>query len=247
MNSDTRESRGPLVIGAQPAQDLCAGDARGRGPPRRQPRGAAGAFSGLRGASGAGKSTLLHLLGGLDTPPPARWQWTDAASRRCPSASWRYFATKDGFVFRLTICCRNWTPWRMSACRPASPRAGLRGARARRPTARTGRPRDRLDHRPSELSGGEQQRVAIAAADHAPDLILADEPTGNSTRTPAKRSLRCCARCGRAAGDAPDRHHDARVAAGAPRRSNSKTASGCPAVSAAVPLKAHLSVGVEGT
>jgi ABC-type lipoprotein export system ATPase subunit len=143
---------------------------------------ARGDFLGLRGASGAGKSTLLHLLGGLDTPNQGEiW----LAKRNLATLSRRELARvrneEIGFIFQAyyllpeldaleNVCL----PARMART-PASEAE----ARGRLLLERVGL-KDRVDHKPYELSGGEQQRVAIARAlINEPDLILADEPTGN--------------------------------------------------------------------
>src|SRR5438046_952688 len=143
---------------------------------------ARGEFLALRGASGAGKSTLLHLLGGLDAPNLGEiW----LAGRNLAGLSRRDLARlrnkEVGFIFQAyyllpeldaleNVCL----PARMA--RIPAPQAEARG---RELLARVGL-KERMEHKPYELSGGEQQRVAIARAlINEPDLILADEPTGN--------------------------------------------------------------------
>ena len=141
-----------------------------------------GEFLALQGASGAGKSTLLHLLGGLDTPTRGE---IELAGRNLAALRPRDLARlrrqEVGFIFQAyhllpeldaleNVCL----PARMARV-PAAQAA----ARGRELLARVGLAA-RLEHKPYELSGGEQQRVAIARAlINQPPLLLADEPTGN--------------------------------------------------------------------
>ena len=141
-----------------------------------------GDFVALRGASGAGKSTLLHLLGGLDTPTSGE-VWLE--SRNLSTLSSSDLADlrhkQVGFIFQAyyllpeldaleNVCL----PARMA--RTPAARAAARGCEL---LERVGL-KERMEHKPYELSGGEQQRVAIARAlINEPELILADEPTGN--------------------------------------------------------------------
>jgi ABC-type lipoprotein export system ATPase subunit len=141
-----------------------------------------GDFLGLRGASGAGKSTLLHLLGGLDNPSQGEiWMEGRNLATLSRSELAQLRNTNVGFIFQAyyllpeldaleNVCL----PARM-ARKPAS-QAEKRG---RELLERVGL-KERVEHKPYELSGGEQQRVAIARAlINEPELILADEPTGN--------------------------------------------------------------------
>lgn len=141
-----------------------------------------GDFVALRGASGAGKSTLLHLLGGLDVPTRGD---VFLGGKNLAALSRRELArvrnTQVGFIFQAyyllpeldaleNVCL----PARMARV-PAS-QAARRGEELLKLVGLG----DRIEHRPYELSGGEQQRVAIARAlINEPQLILADEPTGN--------------------------------------------------------------------
>jgi len=135
------------------------------------------------GASGSGKSTLLNILGGVDAPTAgeARVAGLDLLKMGRRDRV-RYRRRVVGFVWQQTA--RNLLPYLSAAENVELPMAldGRAGSR-RRPRARELLAQvglaNRLDHRPGELSGGEQQRVAIAVAvANEPNVLLADEPTG---------------------------------------------------------------------
>lgn len=141
-----------------------------------------GDFLALRGASGAGKSTLLHLIGGLDTPNSGEIFFAGENLSKYSEGRLTHFRNRRvGFVFQsyhllpeLTALENVCLPGRIARLSSSSI-----VTRATELLARVGLA-ERLDHKPSELSGGEQQRVAIARAlINEPVLLLADEPTGN--------------------------------------------------------------------
>jgi len=136
----------------------------------------------LVGASGVGKSTLLHVLGALDRPSGGRvlYQGEDLF-RRGESALARYRRQEVGFVFQFYNLLGEMSALENAMMPALLERRPWREARERAAAAlaEVGLA-DRMDHRPGEMSGGEQQRVAVARAlMNGPRIILADEPTGN--------------------------------------------------------------------
>jgi len=141
-----------------------------------------GEFLALRGASGAGKSTLLHLIGGLDSPNAGEIFFKGQNLANFSESELTQFRSRRvGFIFQAYHLLPELTALE-NVCLPARVArisAGQAGRRGRELLVRVGL-KDRTDHKPSELSGGEQQRVAIARAlINEPELLLADEPTGN--------------------------------------------------------------------
>lgn len=142
----------------------------------------AGEFLAVRGASGAGKSTLLHLVGGLDKPTAGEiWIGGERLDGMTGAVLSQFRNRKVGFVFQAYHLLPELNALE-NVCLPARmARVNAKEAESagRELLVRVGLG-DRLEHRPYELSGGEQQRVAIARAlINRPDLVLADEPTGN--------------------------------------------------------------------
>lgn len=134
------------------------------------------------GASGVGKSTLLHLLGTLDRPTAGQvlLDGDDLLSRSDRELD-RIRAERIGFVFQMYNLLREFSALE-NAVLPAliQRRAPAEARQAAEAALREMGLGERLQHRPGELSGGEQQRVAIARALVAhPSILLADEPTGN--------------------------------------------------------------------
>lgn len=158
---------------------------------------AAGAFVALMGPSGSGKTTILNLVGALDEPDQGHIQVgpdTLTGMDRGQLPAWR--ARHVGFVFQSF----NLVP-------VLTARENVLLPLALTPLGRAERNRqaqfalelvglqDRMDHRPRQLSGGQEQRVAIARAIATdPDLILADEPTGNLDRESADAIMALLAR-----------------------------------------------------
>ncbi len=159
-----------------------------------------GSWMAVLGASGSGKSTLLHLLGGLDrpdkpdadtaSPPRITYEGRDLSAMSTAALD-RYRSTAVGFVFQFYHLLPE-----LSVIENVTIGAMVRHGRFGYMKARAdanGRARElltafgldhRLRHRPRELSGGERQRVDIARAlINRPQILLADEPTGNLDRT----------------------------------------------------------------
>ncbi len=143
---------------------------------------AAGELVALTGPSGAGKSTFLHLLGTLDVPTRGRilFDGRDVFDQDEDERA-RFRSESIGFVFQSHHLLAEFTALE-NAMMPALIRRTPREQARRRAAEVLGLVglAERAEHRPGELSGGEQQRVAIARAlCLAPRLLLADEPTGN--------------------------------------------------------------------
>ena len=140
------------------------------------------------GPSGSGKSTLLHVLGALDPPTSGTIRLNDKDPYELDEHDLAEFRNKNiGFVFQdhhllpqLTVLENTLIP-----VMAEGPVDSASQQRARELLDRVGLS-ERLDHRPAELSGGERERVAVARAlIREPELLLADEPTGNLDRKTA--------------------------------------------------------------
>lgn len=149
-----------------------------------------GEFVAIVGSSGAGKSTLLHLLGALDTATNGDiWldgsRYADLDARGAAEVRNR----KLGFVFQFHHLLREF-----SALENVMMPLLIGGASSRKARSRAEEVLSdvglagRMSHRPAELSGGEQQRCAVARAlVHDPNVVLADEPSGNLDHANAER------------------------------------------------------------
>ena len=159
-----------------------------------------GTFYALMGPSGSGKTTLLNLCGGLDQADQGLVQVGDTDLGQLASgelAKWR--AANVGFVFQgfnlLPVLSARENVELPLLLAPLS--KAQRRAQAERVLELVGL-KDRMDHKPRELSGGQEQRVAIARAIATdPQLILADEPTGDLDRTTADSVLQLLQRLNR--------------------------------------------------
>lgn len=155
------------------------------------------------GASGSGKSTLLHLLGGLELPTCGEVEVAGEAIHRLSDAQRGLLRNRAvGFVYQFHHLLPEFSALE-NVMLPQMIRGLSRkqaGDRAAELLTYLGL-KDRLTHRPAELSGGEQQRVAIArAVANAPRLLLADEPTGNLDANTANHVFTTLAQLVRASG-----------------------------------------------
>ncbi len=141
------------------------------------------------GSSGAGKSTLLHILGTLDTPDGGHiWINGEQVDQLSGKKLAAFRNNHIGFVFQFHHLLPEFTALE-NVCVPG----WIAGKKKKEVTTRATELltslglADRMDNKPQQLSGGEQQRVAVARAliNH-PDIVFADEPTGNLDSTHAK-------------------------------------------------------------
>jgi len=134
------------------------------------------------GASGAGKTTLLQIIGTLDKPDSGTISYNGTDTSRLKGKALASFRnTHIGFVFQFHQLLPEFTALE-NVCIPAFIAGKSKAEAESRASEILGflNLSDRLEHKPSELSGGEQQRVAVARAlINNPSVILADEPSGN--------------------------------------------------------------------
>jgi len=147
----------------------------------------------IMGVSGSGKTTLLNILGLLDTPTSGSYVLSGVSTSTMNDDEMAHIrSTKIGFIFqsfhlipRLTAAENIEMPMVLSGLNSKERKKKVDNALARVSLT------DRSDHRPEQLSGGQRQRVAIARSIvMEPDVLLADEPTGNLDSTSSKEIIK---------------------------------------------------------
>ncbi len=186
-----------------------------------------GEWVAVLGASGSGKSTLLHLIGGLDRPEQGSVSFEGRDIFKLPGAAIdRYRNRHVGFVFQSYHLLPELTALE-NVLIGAMIRSSILGWPGRRGEARKRAIEllnrvglgERMGHRPGKLSGGERQRVAIARAlVNEPDLLLADEPTGNLDTDTGKQIMELIAELHQQGQTIVMVTHDLEIAASADRR-----------------------------
>ncbi len=181
---------------------------------------AQGEYVAIIGPSGSGKSTLMHILGALDIPTSGTYHLAgDSVNGMSEEELADVRNRRIGFVFQQFNLLASMTAWQNVEL-PLSYAGVGRVERKERAMAALGRVglASRVQHRPGELSGGQQQRVAVARAlVTEPDLILADEPTGNLDSVSARDVLNLMDELHRAGRTVVLITHDAEVASASGR------------------------------
>ena len=182
---------------------------------------AQGEYVAIIGPSGSGKSTLMHILGCLDTPTSGGYHLAgEDVSHMSEAALAEVRNRRIGFVFQQFNLLPSMSAWQnveLPLVYAGVPRGRAQGAGHGRARPGSAWPAG-CNHRPGELSGGQQQRVAVARAlVTEPDLILADEPTGNLDSVSAADVLRLMDELHEAGRTLVLITHDAEVASAAGR------------------------------
>ena len=148
-----------------------------------------GEVASISGPSGSGKSTLLHILGTLDNADMGEVKMNDTLINSLSGNKLAAFRNKHiGFVFQFHHLLPEFTAWE-NVCIPGW-LAGRKKAEVKEKAEELLKMlglAHRMENKPNEMSGGEQQRVAVARAlINKPDIVMADEPTGNLDSANAK-------------------------------------------------------------